>query len=83
MQAFDHAHIIKLIGVLVSKTFGIVMELAKFGQLRTYLQNNREHIEMDTLLMYSCQLSSAMDYLESKNYVHRSINQLQINFLRN
>jgi serine/threonine protein kinase len=71
MQNFDHAHIIKLIGVLYCKTFGIVMELAKFGQLRSYLQNNKDQIEVSTLLLYCCQLNSAMTYLESMKYVHR------------
>lgn len=71
MQNFDHPHIIKLIGVVASTTFGIVMELAKFGQLRTYLQAHKDQIETSTLLLYCCQLSSAMTYLESMKYVHR------------
>lgn len=71
MQNFDHPHIIKLIGILTDGTFGIVMELAKFGQLRNYLQNNKDQIELITLLSYCCQLNSAMTYLESKKYVHR------------
>lgn len=71
MQNFDHPHIIKLIGVLTSDGFGIVMELAKFGQLRTYLQTHKDEIETLTLILYCSQLNSAMTYLESLKYVHR------------
>jgi focal adhesion kinase 1 len=71
MEKFDHNHIIKLIGVCFDSSFLIVMELAKFGQLRNYLQNNKDQIESITLVLYSYQLSSAMAYLESKKFVHR------------
>ena len=73
MENFDHCHIIKLIGICFDGPLLIVMELAKFGQLRNYLQNNKDHIETSSLLLYSYQLSSAMAYLESKKFVHRDI----------
>ena len=71
MQNFDHPHIIKIIGICLIEPLAIVMELAKFGQLKTYLENNRDQIELITLLLYCYQLNSAMTYLESKKYVHR------------
>lgn len=82
MQEFDHAHIIKLIGVLATTTtgtamadesFAIVMELAKFGQLRAYLQANKTQIDVRTLILYCLQINMAMVYLEARNYVHRDI----------
>lgn len=73
MQNFDHSHIIKLIGVCTTDSLSIVMELAKFGQLRTYLQNNKNQIETKILILYCLQLNNAMEYLESKKYVHRYI----------
>ncbi len=73
MEKFDHSHIIKLIGICTEGPLLIVMELAKFGQLRNYLQNNKDHIETSSLLLYCYQLSSAMAYLESKKFVHRDI----------
>jgi focal adhesion kinase 1 len=73
MLNFDHPHIIKLIGVSIDKPLNIVMELAKFGQLRSYLQTNRSNIELKTLLLYIHQLSTALAYLESKKFVHRDI----------
>lgn len=71
MRNFDHPHIIKLIGVCVDDSLSIVMELAKFGQLRSYLQNNKNQIDRRNLLLYCLQLNSAMEYLEGKKYVHR------------
>ena len=71
MQNFDHSHIIKLIGVCLNDSLSIIMELAKFGQLRTYLQNNKNQIETNILILYCLQLNNAMEYLESKKYVHR------------
>ncbi len=71
MANFDHQHIIKLIGIYYDDTLSIVMELAKFGQLRNYLQANKDHIETFTLIIYCYQLNSAMAYLESKKFVHR------------
>ncbi|XP_050427745.1 focal adhesion kinase 1 isoform X2 [Adelges cooleyi] len=73
MQQFDHPHIIRLIGVCCSPPVWIVMELAKLGELRAYLQNNQAHLDLATLIQYSYQLSTALSYLESKKFVHRDI----------
>ncbi|XP_060536521.1 focal adhesion kinase 1-like isoform X6 [Cylas formicarius] len=73
MQKFDHPHIIKLIGVCSDSPVWIIMELAKLGELRAYLQNNKHILDLATLLLYAFQLSTALSYLESKKYVHRDI----------
>lgn len=73
MQKFDHPHIIKLVGVCSDSPVWIVMELARFGELRSYLQNNKARLDLATLLLYSYQLSTALSYLESKKYAHRDI----------
>ncbi|XP_044263167.1 focal adhesion kinase 1 isoform X6 [Tribolium madens] len=73
MQKFDHQHIIKLIGVCSESPVWIVMELAKLGELRAYLQNNKDDLDLATLLLYAFQLSTALSYLESKKFVHRDI----------
>ncbi|KAL5016947.1 hypothetical protein ScPMuIL_006536 [Solemya velum] len=74
MQQFDHRHIIRLIGIC-SETcpVWIIMELAKHGEMRAYLQNNKHRIDLCTLIMYAFQLSTALSYLESKKFVHRDI----------
>lgn len=71
MHNFDHPHIIKLIGICSDYPCFIVMELARLGQLKKYLQANMGKIEISTLIFYCYQLNTAMSYLESKNFVHR------------
>ena len=73
MQQFDHQHIIRLIGICSDSPIWIVMELAKHGELRAYLQSNRHQLELSTLILYAYQLSTALSYLESKKFVHRDI----------
>ncbi|XP_045114193.1 focal adhesion kinase 1-like isoform X4 [Portunus trituberculatus] len=73
MQQFDHPHIIKLVGIVSGSPFLIVMELARHGELRAFLQTNREILAPSTLLLYTFQLSTALSYLESKKFVHRDI----------
>ncbi|XP_014260187.2 focal adhesion kinase 1 isoform X2 [Cimex lectularius] len=73
MQQFDHKHIIKLIGVCTENPVCIVMELAKLGELRAYLNDNKSTLGLSTLLLYIYQLSTALSYLESKKFVHRDI----------
>ncbi|XP_049835463.1 focal adhesion kinase 1 isoform X3 [Schistocerca gregaria] len=73
MQQFDHPHIIKLIGVCSESPIWIVMELARLGEMRAYLQSNRHILTLATLLQYTYQLSTALSYLESKKFVHRDI----------
>ena len=73
MQQFDHQHIIKLIGICSQSPIWIVMELAQHGELRAYLQSTKNQLELSTLVLFSHQLSTALSYLESKNFVHRDI----------
>jgi focal adhesion kinase 1 len=49
------------------------MELAKHGEMRAFLQNNRHRLDLATLVLYAYQLSTALSYLESKKFVHRDI----------
>jgi focal adhesion kinase 1 len=73
MQQFEHPHIIKLIGVCSDSPIWIVMELAKHGEMRAFLQNNKHRLDLATLVLYAYQLSTALSYLESKKFVHRDI----------
>ena len=40
---------------------------------RAYLQSNSTRLNLSTLILFSYQLSTALSYLESKNFVHRDI----------
>ncbi|XP_021343131.1 focal adhesion kinase 1-like isoform X2 [Mizuhopecten yessoensis] len=74
MQQFDHPHIIHLIGICSeTRPVWIVMELAKHGEMRAYLQKNAHILDLCTLILYTCQLCTALSYLESKKFVHRDI----------
>ncbi|XP_046437098.1 focal adhesion kinase 1-like isoform X5 [Daphnia pulex] len=75
MQQFDHPNIIRLVGVCSQAPVWIVMELAKYGEMRAYLQKNQARLELDlaTLVLFAYQLSTALSYLESKKFVHRDI----------
>lgn len=78
MQQFDHPNIIRLVGVCSQAPVWIVMELAKYGEMRAYLQKNQARLELDlaTLVLFAYQLSTALSYLESKKFVHRYWNAL-------
>ncbi|XP_076766474.1 protein tyrosine kinase 2 Fak isoform X3 [Xylocopa sonorina] len=73
MQQFEHPHIIRLIGVCSEAPIWLVMELARLGEMRAYLQSNKHRLDLATLLLYTFQLSTALSYLESKKFVHRDI----------
>lgn len=73
MQQFEHKHIIRLIGICSTSPVLILMELAKFGELKQFLQANRCTIDLSKLILYAYQLSTALSYLESKNFVHRDL----------
>lgn len=73
MKQFDHPHIVKLVGICTDIPVMIVMELAKHGEMRAYLQNNKHRLDLTTLVVYAYQLSTALSYLESKKFVHRDI----------
>ena len=73
MKQFDHQHIIKLVGICSESPVMIIMELAKHGELRSYLQYHSQSLEVPTMVLFSYQLSTALSYLESKKFVHRDI----------
>ena len=41
--------------------------------MRAFLQSNKQRLQLDRLIMYCYQLSTALSYLESKKFVHRDI----------
>lgn len=73
LQQFQHDFIIKLIGICTSSPIFILMELAKLGELRQFLQLNRSTIGFPNLILYSYQLSTALSYLGEHGFVHRDL----------
>jgi serine/threonine protein kinase len=73
MKQLEHPHIIKFIGMCPETPALIAMELAQFGEIKHYLRLNRHLIKCSQLVLFSFQISTALSYLESKNYVHRDV----------
>lgn len=73
MRQLEHPHIIKFIGVCPETPALIAMELAKFGEVKSYLKLNRAAISLSQLVLFTFQISTALSYLESKHYVHRDV----------
>ena len=73
MKEFHHPHIIKLIGIVTENPTYIIMELASYGELRSYLQTYKIQTEMEKLVTYIYQLCLALSYLEQRNFVHRDV----------
>lgn len=82
MQQFDHQHIIKLLGICSRSPIWIIMEWARHGELRAYLQSNRARLGspegLHTLVLYAHQLSTALSYLESKRFGKKKTTVLQL-----
>ena len=73
MRQLEHPHIIRFIGVCPETPALIAMELAQFGELKQYLKLNRLQIRVSQLVLFAFQISTALSYLESKQYVHRDV----------
>uniref|UniRef100_A0A8C5MKZ3 non-specific protein-tyrosine kinase n=1 Tax=Leptobrachium leishanense TaxID=445787 RepID=A0A8C5MKZ3_9ANUR len=73
MRNLEHPHIVKLIGIIEDDPIWIVMELYPFGELGHYLEQNKNTLQILTLILYSLQICKALAYLEGINCVHRDI----------
>ncbi|CAI5438918.1 unnamed protein product [Caenorhabditis angaria] len=73
MRNFRHAHIISLIGVCVDSPMWLVIELAPFGELREYLQQEKDWLPNKTLILFCSQICDSLVYLHSTRFVHRDI----------
>uniref|UniRef100_A0A3Q3EAH2 Protein kinase domain-containing protein n=1 Tax=Labrus bergylta TaxID=56723 RepID=A0A3Q3EAH2_9LABR len=49
------------------------MEYLPFGSLQDYLMKNRERIDHKKLVHYTSQICKGMEYLSSKQYIHRHL----------
>jgi len=74
LKQYNHPNIVQLIGICVHKQpVMIVMELVEGGALINYLRSNANRVKLNLLsLMKMCiDAASGMEYLESKNCIHR------------
>lgn len=84
MKSFDHANIIKLLGVcLQTEPIYAVMEFMLYGDLKTYLLARRHLVSEKTqddsdispkrLTMMALDIARALSYLAEQKYVHRDV----------
>ena len=73
MKQIKHENLVKLIGVCTKeRPIYIITEYMPLGNLLEYLrQAEKSDLPAQTLLYMASQVSLAMKYLESRNFIHR------------
>lgn len=73
MASVDHKHLLNLLGVCMTSQMMLITQLMPLGCLLDYVRNNKEKIGSKSLITWSYQIASGMEYLESIRLVHRDL----------
>ena len=79
MKKLRHPKLIQLYAVCtLEEPIYIITELMKYGSLLEYLQGKGKLLKLPQLIDMSAQVAAGMAYLESQNYIHRCVKNMQI-----
>lgn len=74
LMNLHHKNIVQLYGVCTKKDpWYTVLEFMSQGNLLDYLHRNSTSIQLHQQISVLAQIASGLDFLEKKNYIHRSI----------
>ncbi|KAK6322718.1 hypothetical protein J4Q44_G00075100 [Coregonus suidteri] len=74
LKQYDHANIVKLIGVCTQRQpIYIVMELVSGGDFLSFLRKRKEDLKTKQLVKFALDAAAGMAYLELKNCIHRDL----------
>ncbi|XP_041754836.1 tyrosine-protein kinase Fer isoform X2 [Coregonus clupeaformis] len=74
LKQYDHANIVKLIGVCTQRQpIYIVMELVPGGDFLSFLRKKKEDLKTKQLVKFALDAAAGMAYLELKNCIHRDL----------
>lgn len=73
MTQFHHPHLVQLFGVCSEKPIYIITEFMSQGCLLHYLRKNQPRLKSPQMTEMVRQVSLAMAYLESRNFIHRDL----------
>uniref|UniRef100_H3CXQ8 Tyrosine kinase, non-receptor, 1 n=1 Tax=Tetraodon nigroviridis TaxID=99883 RepID=H3CXQ8_TETNG len=73
MQSLDHPNIIRLYGVVLTQPLKMVTELAPLGSLYDTLHARQYEYPLVRLWLFTTQIVSGMEYLETRRLIHRDL----------
>nr|3UG1_A Chain A, Epidermal growth factor receptor [Homo sapiens]3UG2_A Chain A, Epidermal growth factor receptor [Homo sapiens]3VJN_A Chain A, Epidermal growth factor receptor [Homo sapiens] len=73
MASVDNPHVCRLLGICLTSTVQLIMQLMPFGCLLDYVREHKDNIGSQYLLNWCVQIAKGMNYLEDRRLVHRDL----------